>query len=150
MMKRIFAIALLSFMLLWVAPALTVFATENGEGGDAPKPSAAGESPTVKSKIDNVFPSEITPSGGTKQSLPLPTGEFKKTIVPKAIRLLLALGGIITTGVFVYAGVMLVIAQGNEEDITKFKNILIWSIVGLVFITTAYAIVRGILQLSFE
>ena len=100
----------------------------------------------MKSKLDTLLPPKT--SGGAE--IPLAKGQFKTEIIPKAIGIFLALAAVVTTGVLVYAGVMLVISQGNEEEITKFKNILIWSIVGLVFITTSYAIVRGVLQLSFE
>jgi hypothetical protein len=139
--KRIFAISLVCALFLW-APA--VLLASGHEGGSQPS-SAAGESPTMKSKLDTLLPPK---SGG--EDIPLPKGQFKTEIIPKAIGIFLGIAGVITTGVLVYAGVMLVISQGNEEEITKFKNILIWSIVGLVFITTSYAIVRGVLQLSFE
>ncbi|MBI4994244.1 hypothetical protein HZC21_01195 [Candidatus Peregrinibacteria bacterium] len=80
----------------------------------------------------------------------LPTGNFRFEIIPKVIKLTLALVGTVSVIVFVYAGVMLVIAQGNEEDLKKFKEILVWSIVGLIFITVSYALVSGVMQLVFK
>ena len=67
----------------------------------------------------------------------------------QAINIFLAVSGSISVIVFVYAGVMLIISQGNEEEITKFKNLLIWALVGTVFTTLSYALVRGIMLLVF-
>lgn len=79
----------------------------------------------------------------------LPTSNVKTVLLPYAIKVLLGITGALSVVVFVYAGVMLIISQGNEEELTKFKNILIWSIVGLALVTTSYGLVRGIMQLVF-
>lgn len=91
----------------------------------------------------------IVPTADVGATMPLPSADLMQGIVPQAIRLLLMLTGTASFIIFVYAGVMLVIAQGNEQEVTKFKNIVIWSMVGLVFIITAYALVSGIMQISF-
>ena len=80
----------------------------------------------------------------------LPIGNFRTSIIPKAIKLTLALVGTVSVIVFVYAGVMLVIAQGNEEEIKKFKEMITWSLIGLVFIIASYAIVTGVMTLVFK
>lgn len=95
----------------------------------------------------NSMPTAIDPNAA---NAPLPTGDLKFEIIPQLIKILLMLTGSVSFIVFVYAGIKLIIAQGNDEEITKFKNILLWSAVGLVFITTAYALVSGILQLGFK
>lgn len=99
-------------------------------------------------KINDILPPDVVKSDSGGKDLP--SGDFKKEIVPKAIKILLTLVGSVSVCVFVYAGIMLIMAQGNEEELKKFKEILIWSAIGLVFITTAYALVRGIMQLSFQ
>lgn len=99
------------------------------------------------SKLDEILPPSVLPSTDGHQALP--SGDLKLDIVPQAISILLGLAATVSFVVFVYAGIMLIIAQGNEEEVTKFKNILIWSLVGLLAITISYAIVRGIMQLSF-
>lgn len=95
------------------------------------------------SKADNILP--LAPADQQ-----LPAEDFETQIVPNIIKIFLSLVGTIIFGVFVYAGVMLVLAQGNEEEITKFKNLLIWSLVGTAFIVASYAIVSGAMQLVFE
>lgn len=94
-------------------------------------------------KADNILP--LAPADQQ-----LPAEDFETQIVPNIIKIFLSLVGTIIFGVFVYAGVMLVLAQGNEEEITKFKNLLIWSLVGTAFIVASYAIVSGAMQLVFE
>lgn len=136
-MKRIIFILVLIF-LIGINSAV-VFAREN----------PAQENPASRDTIIN----NILPQGAVHSEQGdalLPTADLAKGIVPQAIKLALGLIGTVVFGVFVYAGVMLLIAQGNEEQITKFKNIVIWSLVGLLFITTAYALVSGIMQLVFE
>lgn len=129
-MKRLFFISvLLSFMAL---SALPVFA-------------AAEDEILPKNTVNRTDPKTGNISGQL-----LPTGNLKKDVVPQAIRIALALGGTVSIVVFVYAGVMLIIAQGNEEEITKFKNVMVWSIVGLIFITISYGLVRGLMQIVFK
>lgn len=133
MTKKFFAVVIIiSVAFLWAVPALAV---------DTPAETA------IKEKVDEVLPSDVF---GKIEGKTPPTGDFKKEIIPQAIKIVLALAGTVSFGVFVYAGVMLIISQGNEEEITKFKNILIWSIIGLLFITTSYALVSGVMKLSFE
>lgn len=131
MMKRIFFLLVLSSILSFAALPI-VF--------------AANEPSTLDKKVNEILPPGTAQRGGEN----LPTGDFKKEIVPQIIKIFLALAGTVSFGVFVYAGIMLIISQGNEEEITKFKNILIWSIVGLAFITVSYALVRGVMQIAFE
>lgn len=135
MKKSIFAIL---FLVLWAAPAASVFA---GPFDDA-----------VSGKVNQLLPEasvRVNEEGQQAGRQALPSANLKTQILPKAIKTFLMLVGSLSLVVFVYAGVMLVIAQGNEEDVTKFKNILLWSLVGLAFITASYAIVRGIMGISF-
>lgn len=108
----------------------------------------AEEKKPLDKAIDNILPLDaISPDRG---DAPLPTGDLKTQILPSAIKIVLGLVATMTLIVFVYAGIKLIIAQGNEEELKKFKTMLIWSVIGLILITTSYAIVRGIMQLVFE
>lgn len=134
MVKRITLVSL--FLIILMFNAIPVFA-------------AGGEDPVIKEKLDRLLSPAVVEVRGKDNQKTVPIGSLKYDIVPQAIKIFLAVAATISFIVFVYAGVMLVIAQGNEEEITKFKNVLIWSIVGLLFITAAYALVRGVLNLSF-
>lgn len=96
----------------------------------------------------NILPEKMVKEGAGKEILP--TLRFKEDIVPQSIRIALALAGSVSIAVFIYAGIMLLIAQGNEEELKKFKDILVWSIIGLAFITLSYALIRGVMQLVFK
>lgn len=98
---------------------------------------------------DSMLPTQVVSDLKTNQAA-VPTKDFIKDVVPGLIKLFLGIAGTISFCVFVYAGVMMVVSQGNEEALKKFKDILIWSVIGLVCITMSYAIVRGITQLSFD
>lgn len=141
-MKRIIFIFIL-VSLIGINSAVA-FAVQNGEG----QSSAEQRQAETDTTINVILPQGVVRGGQGDTSLP--TADLAKGIVPQAIKLALGLIGTVVFGVFVYAGVMLLIAQGNEEEITKFKNIIIWSLVGLLFITTAYALVSGIMQLMFK
>lgn len=135
MKKTVFAIL---FLVLWAVPAALVLA---GPFDDA-----------VSGKVNQLLPQasvRVNEEGQQAGRQALPFADLKTQILPKAIKTFLMLVGSLSLAVFVYAGVMLVVAQGKEEDITKFKNILLWSLVGLAFITASYAIVRGIMGISF-
>ncbi|MBP9717901.1 hypothetical protein KBD59_01255 [Candidatus Gracilibacteria bacterium] len=96
--------------------------------------------------IENILPKTVGQREDSgKQSLP--TGNLKTEIVPTAIKMFLGFMGVISFVIFLYGGVMLVVAQGNEEEIGKFKKMLLWSVVGLVIILASYGIVDGVARL---
>lgn len=43
---------------------------------------------------------------------------------------------------------MMVTARGNEDQITKGKDVIFWSILALIAIAVSYGIVVGITQLN--
>lgn len=110
--------------------------------------AAPGAYAAEESRAKNILPEGIVKEGSGKEILP--TFRLKEDVVPKSISIVLALAGSVSIAVFIYAGIMLLIAQGNEEELKKFKDILVWSIVGLAFITLSYALIRGIMQIIFK
>jgi len=52
--------------------------------------------------------------------------------------------GLIAVSMIIYAGILLVTAQGDDQQIGKGKKILLWAAVGLVLIMLSFAIVRMI------
>jgi len=50
--------------------------------------------------------------------------------------------GVVFLGMMIYAGYIWMIARGNEQEVTKAKNIIIYAIIGLVVVLGAYAITR--------
>ena len=82
----------------------------------------------------------------------LPGAKSAKTwqdIMAGVIRIVLAITGSLAFAAFTYGGVMMVTAQGNDDQIRKGKSLLFWAVFALVIIATSYAIVIGITQLKF-
>lgn len=67
-----------------------------------------------------------------------------REIVGNVIRALLGIVGSLTLLVFIYGGFLWVASAGNEEKITKGKNIIIWASFGLAVIFASYAMVTFI------
>ena len=66
-------------------------------------------------------------------------------IVVVVINGVLGLLGIIFLSLTFYAGFLWMTAQGNEDNVTKAKNILTTSIIGIIIIVAAYAITNFVL-----
>lgn len=48
--------------------------------------------------------------------------------------------GVTFLGLMLYAGYIWMMARGNEQEVAKAKNIIIYAVIGLVVILAAYAI----------
>ncbi len=70
-------------------------------------------------------------------------------LVANAIKIVLNISGTLAFISFTVGGIMLVTAQGKEEQLTKGKLILFWSVGALAIIAASYAIVLGVSSLSF-
>lgn len=55
--------------------------------------------------------------------------------------------GVIFLGLMIYAGFIWMAARGNEQEVAKAKTIIIYSVIGLVFVLGAYVIVKLILPI---
>jgi FtsH-binding integral membrane protein len=78
----------------------------------------------------------------------LPSGEWQ-VILGNAINIILGITGSLAIIAFTVGGIMMIVTQGNEEEFTKGKNIVVWAIIALVIIATSYAIILGVTQLQF-
>ena len=66
-------------------------------------------------------------------------------LLGKIINSVLGIVGSLALVMFIYGGATWMLSAGNQEQVTKGKNILIWAALGLVIIFTAYALVRFVL-----
>lgn len=96
--------------------------------------------------IENNAPSANTP---VRLTNPLGDGP-EKTSIPillgKIISSVLGIIGSLALVMFIYGGATWMMSTGNQEQVTKGKNILIWATVGIVIIFTAYALVKFVLD----
>ena len=78
------------------------------------------------------------------------SGRTLEGTVVLVINGILGLLGIIFLVLVLYAGFLWMTAAGNEDQVTKAKSILTTSIIGIVIIVAAYAIVKFVLDAIFK
>ena len=86
-----------------------------------------------------------TPAGTVPLNNPLGTSDFN-VLVGRIIFAILGVVGSLALVMFIYGGLVWMLAAGNAEAVTKGKNILIWATVGLVIIFTAYALIKFVFK----
>jgi multisubunit Na+/H+ antiporter MnhB subunit len=70
----------------------------------------------------------------------------KNTIDPvKIVNVFLYIGGIAAVVMIIVSGVQMTTSAGNPGAVAKAKNTMIWSIVGLLVMILAYAIVNFVI-----
>lgn len=75
----------------------------------------------------------------TQGTAQLPKTELSKTI-GNVIGAALSLIGVIFLALMVYGGILWMTARGNEDQVTKAKNIITMAIIGVAIVLAAYGI----------
>ncbi len=78
------------------------------------------------------------------------TVQDPRVTVAKIIRIVLGFLGTIAVILVIYAGFMWMTSNGNEDKVTKAKNILKAAVIGLVIILSAFAITSFIINQLLE
>jgi len=82
------------------------------------------------------------PSGSPNELCnPLTGVTSPQMLIGKIIVAVLGIVGSLALLMFIYGGFTWMTAGGNQESITKGKNILVWATIGLIIIFSSYAIV---------
>lgn len=68
------------------------------------------------------------------------------TLAVKVSQLILGLVGSLSLLMFVYGGVMFLLSAGSSEKVTKAKNILVASVVGLLIVFSSFLIIRFVIS----
>lgn len=63
------------------------------------------------------------------------------TSITTLINYFLGLLGLIAVAFLIYAGVLMVTAGGNDEQVTKARKIIMYAVVGIIIILLSYTIV---------
>lgn len=79
----------------------------------------------------------------------LPTGDVLDSVVPTILDWSLRFSWVAVLAVVAYSALQMVVARGEEENLTKAKNNLVYAILALVVISGALAIVTGIVSFKF-
>ena len=138
-MYKIFLV--IAFLIL-LTPLFAIQADLNVTGSGSFQ--GTGAVPEVKTKTD----SQVV--------LPDPLGIPKTEANPIAFLLgriissVLGVIGSLALVMFIYGGVIWMLSAGNQEQVTKVKNILIWATIGIVIIFTSYALVKFVLTTVTE
>jgi len=101
----------------------------------AAPPPAGGSTPTTESSVKE---SNTTSASGV--FLPLGNASLP-VVIGRIIRQAIGFVGVVGLLMFIYAGILYMTARGNEEQVTKAKNIMLWSILGIMAILGAYGLV---------
>ncbi len=80
----------------------------------------------------------------------LPSGDFLGEIVPSIVTNIMYLVGFLIFIAFVYGGGIIVMGRGNEEEVSKAKNIILYSAIALALVSLGYAIIYGIANLNLN
>ena len=72
--------------------------------------------------------------------------ESVPNLIGTIISAILGIVGSLALIMFIYGGIVWMTAAGNEQSVTKGKNILTWATLGLVVIFFSYAIVTFVIQ----
>lgn len=77
---------------------------------------------------------------------PLGANATPQGVIGNIIDKVLGVVGALALIMFIYGGITWMTAMGNDQQITKGKDILMWSALGLVVIFSSYALVKFVLQ----
>ena len=69
-----------------------------------------------------------------------------RVVVARIIEVFLGLLGVVAVGIVIYAGYLWMTSQGNEETITKARQLIVNAVIGLAIILSAYAIVAFVIS----
>ena len=108
-------------------------------------------------EVDTLFPTEtdlIENQGGTSDNpgrgVSLTSGDLIGEVIPALVANLMFAVGFLIFIAFCYGGVLMVYGRGNEEMVTKAKNIVIYTSIALGLLGFGYAIVYGIANITVE
>lgn len=68
-----------------------------------------------------------------------------RVIIGNVIKAMLGLSGALALLVFVWSGIMMMLAAGSPDKIKKAKDSLVWATIGLVVIFSAYTLVATLI-----
>ncbi len=126
-MKKILAFAFLAFLFSF-SVALAGTGNAVNDGGGSGNAVNGTEPITIKNPLEG--------AGVTSPQL----------LIGRVINSILGVVGSLALVMFVYGGLIWMTSSGSSDQVKKGKDILIWAVVGLVIIFSAYGIIRFVIQ----
>lgn len=78
------------------------------------------------------------------------TPEDPRMIIVNIIKTILGIMGILVTVTLIYGGFLFLSSGGQEEKITKGKKTILYSVIGVMIILSAYGIVLLVVRILFD
>lgn len=88
-------------------------------------------------------------AGPAGYDLEVDEGSLERTLA-RNIALVLSFVGVIFVILIIYAGIVWMTAQGNDEKVNNAKKIITDSIIGLIIVVAAYAITYFVLEFILD
>ena len=79
-----------------------------------------------------------------KEDLNFVSEDLETKVFPKTLKFIFQISSFLIMIIFVYAGIRLVLSQGQEEELKTAKNMLLNSVIGAVIIMASFALVTGL------
>lgn len=100
--------------------------------------------------VENLLPDEevLIEGSSNSQGASLPSGDLAGDIIPQLVNIMLYLASTFVLAALAYSGILFVIARGNEEEVNKSRDILIYAVTGIIIIAISYAVIYGIASLN--
>jgi hypothetical protein len=117
--------------------ALAIFLSPAFAANDNPTVPDAPTVPAAEKSTGNYGLNDTVKTGDLKTAL---IKDTPQEIVGRIIGAVLSLLGVIFFLLVIYGGLRWMIAQGNEGEVEKAKEILIAATIGLIIVLSAYAI----------
>ncbi len=97
-----------------------------------------------------LLPSQSSIFSNNDQRVNLPSGDALTEVIPAIVSNFFYFIGFLIFIALIYAGALLVIGRGNEENTDKAKQILTSGALALALVVMGYAVIFGISSLNFE
>lgn len=81
------------------------------------------------------------------EKIRLADGDLEQGLLPRVVQILITFSGTAFFLFFTYAGVRLLLSRGNEEALTKTKDLIVQGVIGSLLIVGSFGIIIGIIRL---
>ncbi|MFH0834582.1 MAG: hypothetical protein V2A63_04345 [Patescibacteria group bacterium] len=109
--------------------------------------ASAGSASLLGASVNDIFP---TSWNSVKEIKNLPKADIKEEFLPIVARLLVYGISFVAFCIFLFAGAWLVLGWGEDADVKKAKDAIVWAITGIAIAAASYAIVSGILKIDLR
>ena len=128
----------------------------SGGGGQSAQQQAAATAEKIKAAVEGyVMPTSTRNfslsnlNSGNEASLIISSGNEQNNVVYRVIRLIAMLVGTVAILLYIVAGYFMIFSQGDENQLTKGKQIITFTSLGLVLAFGAYMIIQLVMGLIY-